>query len=439
CTYPLTDIGAPDGYAYTDPINFRIDADTRDVYILNDDGTEEIADNRTVYISDAKINLNVAKVDMLSGESVAGAKFRIVDADGTVVVSWTSRDKADSIDTSTLKAGDPEYLAANADYKKYAEYTIQEVEPPVGYEKAADVTFAIDGDGKMYNVTVDENGQKQYELFTVTVGGVYINLIKVLDEPKLKISKVDIMGKEVPKATLTIYAKDGSVDFEPITWSTGETVGEPKYISKNVFTPNIEYVLEETVAPNGYAYAHNITFYFDEDGMLYVDGVPMDGSRKINMVDESINVVVSKQDEESLNEIKGASLAIRDSKGEAIYTFESDVRPTLLPSDLFVAEKGKLSYYTLEELIAPEGYLMAAPVKFAIDEYGVIYIADENGEYKPATATNGTVVMKDARDPDYSNKIKGPNTGDNMPIIPIAILCIAALGGIILIIRRKLV
>lgn len=32
-----------------------------------------------------------------------------------------------------------------------------------------------------------------------------------------------------------------------------------------------------------------------------------------------------------------------------------------------------------------------------------------------------------------------PNTGDNMPIIPIVILGIAALGGIILIIRRKLV
>lgn len=439
CSYTLTEIGAPDGYAYTDPINFRIDADTREVYVLNDDGSETLMEKRTVYISDAKINLNVAKVDMLSGESVAGAKFRIVDADGAVVAFWTSRDKADTIDTSKLRAGDPEYLAANADYEKYAEYTIQEVEPPAGYEKAADVTFAIDGDGRMYNVTVDENGQKQYTLFTVTAGGVHINLIRVLDEPQLKISKLDIMGKEVPKATLTIYAKDDSADFEPITWSTGETVGEPKYISKNVFTPNVEYVLEEVAAPNGYAYAHNITFYFDEEGMLYVDGVPMDGSRKIDMVDELINVVVSKQDEESRNEIKGASLAIRDSRGEAIYTFESDVRPVLLPSDLFAAEKGELSYYTLEELIAPEGYLMAAPVKFAIDEYGAIYIADENGEYKPATATNGTVVMEDARDPDYSWGRKGPNTGDNTPIIPIVILGIAALGGIILIIRRKLV
>ncbi|MCM1287440.1 MAG: SpaA isopeptide-forming pilin-related protein [Clostridium sp.] len=441
CSYTLTEIGAPDGYAYTDPINFRIDGDTREVYVLNDDGTETLMEKRTVYISDAKINLNVAKMDLLSGELVAGAKFRIVDADGAVVASWTSKDKADTIDTSKLKAGDPEYLAANADYKKYAEYTIQEIEPPAGYEKAADVTFAIDGDGKMYLVTVDEDGQKQYTLFTVTVGGVHVNLIGISDEPQLKISKVDIMGEEVPNATLTIYAKDDSVDFEPITWSTGETVGEPKYISKNVFTPYVEYVLEEVVAPNGYTYAHDITFYFDENGVLYVDGVAMDGSREINMVDELINVVVSKQDEESTNEIKGASLAIRDSKGEVIYTFESDVRPTLLPSDLFVTEKGKLSYYTLEELIAPEGYLMAAPVKFAIDEYGTIYIADENGKYQPAEATNGTVVMKDARDPNFTSSkvVKGPNTGDHMPIIPIAVLCIAALGGMILIIRKKLV
>lgn len=440
CSYTLTEIGAPDGYAYTDQINFRIDADTREVYILNEDGSETLAEKRTVYISDAKINLNVAKVDMLSGEPVAGARFRIVDADGAVVASWISRDKADTIDTSKLKAGDPEYMNAEADFERYAEYTIQELEPPAGYEKAEDVTFAIDGDGKMYHVTADESGQKQYTLFTVTAGGVHMNLIKVSDEPQLKISKTDIMGKEVPKATLTIYAKDDSVDFEPITWSTGDTVGEPKYISRNVFTPNVEYVLEEVAAPNGYAYAHNITFYFDENGVLYVDGVPMDGAREINMVDENINVVVSKQDAESSNEIKGASLAIRDSKGEVIHTFESDVRPALLPSELFAVEKGKLSYYTLEELIAPEGYLMAAPVKFAIDDAGTIYIADETGEYKPATATNGTVVMKDARDPNYtSSVIKGPNTGDNMPIIPIVILGIAALGGIILIIRRKLV
>lgn len=440
CSYTLTEIGAPDGYAYTDPINFRIDADTREVYVLNDDGSETLMEKRTVYISDAKINLNVAKVDMLSGEPVAGAGFRIVDADGAVVASWTSKDKTDTIDTSKLKAGDPSYMAAEADYKPYAEYTVQEIEPPAGYEKAADITFAIDGDGKMYHVTADENGQKQYTLFTVTAGSANINIIRIADDPQLKISKTDIMGKEVPKATLTIYAKDDSVDFEPITWSTGETIGEPKYISKNVFTPNVEYVLEEVAAPNGYVYAHNITFYFDENGVLYVDGVPMDGSREINMVDELINVVVSKQDAESSNEIKGASLAIRDSRGEVIHTFESDIRPALLPADLFAVEKGKLSYYTLEELIAPEGYLMAEPVKFAIDDAGTIYIADENGEYKPATATNGTVVMKDARDPNYtSSVIKGPNTGDNMPIIPIAILGIAALGGIIFIIRRRLV
>ncbi|MCM1082438.1 MAG: SpaA isopeptide-forming pilin-related protein [Clostridium sp.] len=441
CSYTLTEIGAPDGYAYTDPINFRIDGDTREVWVLNDDGTETRMEKRTVYISDAKINLNVAKMDALSGEPVAGAKFRIVDADGAVVASWTSKNEIDTIDTSKLKAGDPEYLAANADYKKYAEYTIQELEAPAGYEKAADVTFAIDGDGKMYHVTVDEDGQKQYTLFTVTAGGIHVNLIGISDEPQLKISKVDIMGEEVPNATLTIYAKDGSVDFEPIIWSTGEAVGEPKYISKNVFTPYVEYVLEEVVAPNGYTYAHDITFYFDENGMLYVDGVAMDGSREINMVDELINVVVSKQDEESTNEVKGASLAIRDSKGEVIYTFESDVRPTLLPSDIFTAEKGMLSYYTLEELIAPEGYLMAAPVKFAIDDSGTIYIADENGKYQPAAATNGTVVMKDARDPNFTSSkvVKGPNTGDNMPIIPIVVLCIAALGGMILIIRKKLV
>lgn len=431
-TYTLTEIGAPLGYAYTDPINFKIDKDTRDVYIVNEDNTLTKAPNRTVYIADAKININVAKTDKLTGEFVKGAKFEVYDKTGAVVSSWTSSGNADKIDTSKLKAGGPEENV-------YEEYTLKEVETPEGYEKSDEIiTFALDRNAKMYIVTVDEDGTKQY---TEAGGGDIFNLIKIENMPKFKISKTDIKGVEVPNATLTIYAKDSSVEFEPITWSTGETVGKPKYISKDVFTPNVEYILSEVAAPNGYVYAGDITFYFDENGVLYVDGVKMDGTNEINMVDEEISVSVSKQDSESGNDVKGATLAIKNSKGELLFTFESDIRPTALPTEKFTVAKEGLTYYTLEEVSAPEGYLMAKPVKFAIDSKGNVYVADEAGEYKPVA--DKLVVMPEDRDPtappDISKLPKAPNTGDTIPIVPVAVLMLAACAGIVYIIRRKLI
>lgn len=431
-TYTLTEIGAPDGYAYTDPINFKIDKDTRDVYIINEDNTLTKAPNRTVYIADAKININVAKTDKLTGEFVKGARFEVYDKTGAVLSSWTSSGDVDKIDTSKLKVGGPEENV-------YEEYTLKEVETPEGYEKSDEViTFALDRNAKMYIVTVGEDGTKQY---TEAGGGDIFNLMKIENMPKFKISKTDIKGVEVPNATLTIYAKDSSVEFEPITWSTGETVGKPMYISRDVFTPNVEYILSEVAAPNGYVYAGDITFYFDENGVLYVDGVKMDGTNEINMVDEEISVSVSKQDSESGNDVKGATLAIKNSEGELLFTFESDIRPTALPTEKFTVAKEGLTYYTLEEISAPEGYLMAKPVKFAIDSKGNIYIADETGEYKPVA--DKLVVMLEDRDmtapPDISKLPKAPNTGDTIPIVPVAVLMLAACVGIVYIIRRKLI
>lgn len=430
-TYTLTEIGAPDGYAYTDPINFKIDKDTRDVYIVNEDNTLTKAPNRTVYIADAKININVAKTDKLTGEFVKGARFEVYDKTGAVVSSWTSSGNVDKIDTSKLKVGGPEENV-------YEEYTLKEVKTPEDYEKSDEViTFALDRNAKMYIVTIDEDGTKQY---TEAGGGDIFNLIKIENMPKFKISKTDIKGVEVPNATLTIYAKDSSVEFEPITWSTGETVGKPKYISKDVFTPNVEYILSEVAAPNGYVYAGDITFSFDENGVLYVDGVKMDGTNEINMVDELISVSVSKQDSESGNDVKGATLAIKNSEGELLFTFESDIRHTSLPTEKFTVAKEGLTYYTLEEISAPEGYLMAKPVRFAIDSKGNVYVADEAGEYKPVA--DKLVVMLEDRDPtappNISKLPKAPNTGDTIPIVPVAVLMLAACVGIVYIIRRKL-
>ncbi len=439
CKYVLTEIGAPDGYAYTDPIEFTIDEDTHDIIIetINDD-TQDVEkvpqENRTVFIADARINLNVAKVDAITDQPLAGAKFEILDADGKVVASWISTGKVKSVDTSKLLAGGSD----TADYKVY---TLHEASAPKGYQLAEDVKFAIDRDGYMFTVTVGADGAEVYTPISTTVGENIINIIKVSDEPQTVIRKQDLNGKNVSGAKLTIYAKNENSSFEPITWNTADT--PVMYIDTDTFAVSERYIIEETETPSGYTYAGNIEFYYDADGNLFIDGVQSD-TRTITMINKKINVVISKQDAENGNELKGATLSIKDSNDEIIYTYESNGKPKLIPADTFNVNKEGLTYYVLEETNAPKGYKVAKPIQFALDSAGNIYIRNAKGKYVPVSAEDGMIVMEDEREqtppevnPPEPPRPNGPNTGDNTPVAFLFMTGILALGGILFMLKKR--
>ncbi|MCM1273463.1 MAG: SpaA isopeptide-forming pilin-related protein, partial [Clostridium sp.] len=447
CKYVLTEIGAPDGYAYTDPIEILIDKDTHDVIIetMNED-TQEVEqvtqENRTVFIADAKINLNVAKVDAVTDKPLAGARFEILDADGEVVANWISTDKVKSIDTSKLLAGGSD----TADYKVY---TLHEAAAPKGYQLAEDVKFAIDRDGYIFTVTAGTDGTEVYTPISVTVGENIINMIKISDEPQTVIRKQDKDGKNVSGAKLTIYAKDENSGFEPITWNTADT--PVLYIDTDKFAVSERYIIEETETPTGYTYAGNIEFYYDAEGNLFIDGVQSE-ARTITMVNEKINVVISKQDAESGNELKGATLSIKNSDDEIIYTYKSNGKPKLIPADTFNVNKEGLTYYVLEETKAPKGYKVAKPIRFALDSAGNIYIRNTKGKYVPVATEDGMIVMEDDREeespeptppevdpPEEPPKQNppGPNTGDNAPVVFLFMAGILALGGIVFMLKKR--
>ncbi|MDE6024746.1 MAG: LPXTG cell wall anchor domain-containing protein [Lachnospiraceae bacterium] len=442
CKYILTEIGAPDGYAYTDPIEFMVEEDTHDIVI------ETIPqENRTVFIADAKINLNVAKVDAVTNQPLAGAKFEILDADKKVVASWISTNKVKSVDTSKL-------LAGGSDTADYMVYTLHEAAAPKGYQVAEDVTFAIDRDGYMFTVTTGDDGAEVYTPISTTVGEAIINLIKISDEPQTVIRKQDVNGKNVSGAELTIYAKDESSSFEPITWNTSET--PVMYIDTDKFTVSEKYIIQEKGTPSGYTYAGNIEFYYDVDGNLFIDGTQSD-TRTITMINKKINVVISKQDSESGNELKGATLSIKNSDDEVIYTYESNGKPKLIPADTFSVSSEGLTYYVLEETKAPKGYKIAKPINFALDSAGNIYIKNSKGKYVPVSSEDGMLIMEDDREEETTTeettteettteqtppeieppKPEGPNTGDNVPVPFIFMTGILALGGIIFILKKK--
>lgn len=410
CTYILTEVEAPSGYAYTDPITFTINADDHQIYI---DGQK--VDNRTVHIADGKLTLEVSKQDFYDKTEIPGAELVVLDNQGQVVASWVSGVGAVAVDTGKLTAGKD---------GAYEEYILREIKAPVGYKKAADIPFAIDKDGKIYLVTEDENQVKSYK-------AVEGNHLIMYDEPMLMISKLDTSGNPVEGAKLTVTAKDDSA-FTPVTWVTAK---DPHVFEDGVLTPGVTYVLTEEEAPRGYAYAQSIEFRIDKDNNVYVKDQLVENKR-IVMVDYPIKVYISKLDAGSRQRLAGAKLVIKNAAGEIVYSFVSAEEPTLLPVEMYEAMKpGEMKYYTLSELEAPGGYAVAQDIGFAVDSDGKLYLKNDQGAY--VLANTDTIEMLDpysggngGNAGSVNPNFKGPKTGDDTPLGWLIALCVAAFAGI---------
>ncbi len=260
CTYTLTELKAPLGYALTDPIVFTIDATDHQIYING-----ELAANRTVHIADGKLELAVNKLDFYSKENVKGAKLGVYDTNGNLITSWTSGVGKIWIDTSKM--------VVQAD--DYQEYILREIEAPAGYKKADDIHFAFDRDGKVYLVTEDPIlGTKQYD-------EVDDKTLVMYDVPYIRVEKVDTDGNPVVGAKLQITAKDDA-SFTPVTWTTD---GKPYWFADNTFKEGVTYVLTELEAPAGYVVAEPVEFTVDADNNLYVKGQKV-LNRRIVMIDQ---------------------------------------------------------------------------------------------------------------------------------------------------------
>lgn len=431
CTYILTEMEAPTGYAYTDPITFTIDKDDHQVYqIIDGERADDPEDNRTVKIKDGKIKLTVSKQNIYSKMEVPGAEFSILDKEGDVLASWTSGSEPCEVDTSKLIAGN----GTNA------EYILREVTAPNGYRKAADIPFAIDRDGNIYQL-VDGDYKLKDD-----------NMLTMYDEPMFTIEKMDTSGNPIAGAELTITAKD-DMNFEPISW---ETTKEGHSFEEGTFTPGVTYILTETKAPDGYGYAQSVEFMVTADNEILVNGVPVENKR-IVMLDYPIKVLVSKQDGGNKQSLAGAILVIKDETGKELYTFTSAGEPVLLPNGIFKAVQGGLTYYTLSETKAPDGYQIAKDIEFAIDSSGNLLQKDEKGSYvrredntlvmldyvknsedsnnssTPSTGTNtntntSTNTNKD-KNSVSSNTTKAPKTGDSTPLGTLIALCAAGFLG----------
>ncbi|MBQ3974626.1 MAG: hypothetical protein II628_10710 [Lachnospiraceae bacterium] len=327
--YTLKETVAPDGYIVTTDTTFTID-ETGKVT-----STGSISEEGVLLVEDEKTKISVSKVDIADGKELEGAKIQIIETDEEgnekVAESWTCDKEAHEIEG--LKTG--------------VLYILREKVAPEGYTVTTDTTFTIDETGKVTSTgSISEDG-----------------VLLVEDEKtKISVSKVDITdGGKLEGAHIQILKEDLSGKETIVEeWDSTKRVHRIKGLKTGV-----EYILRETVAPEGYTITPDTTFMIDETGKVTSTGtVSVDGVLLVE--DSKTRISVSKVDIADGEELEGAHIQILDKDGNIVEEWDSQ-KAAHVVEGLKIGEE-----YTLKETAAPDGYTVTTDTTFTIDETGKV-------------------------------------------------------------------
>ena len=183
-------------------------------------------------------------------------------------------------------------------------------------------------------------------------------------ETDVRIRKTDLVtGKELPGAEIVIKTLEGDVIDSWIS-------GKEEHAIRGILSPGKTYILSETMAADGYAYAEEILFTVHENGIV----------ERVVMEDRPTNVEIRKVDMVTGEELPGAKLVLKDENGNIVDQWISGVQPHWIKGQLIAGEE-----YTLIEEIAPEGYMIAEEVKFTVSIDGTIdrVVMEDRREKQP--------------------------------------------------------
>ena len=138
--------------------------------------------------------------------------------------------------------------------------------------------------------------------------------------------------------------------------------------------------------------------------------------------------------------LAGATLMILDSNGVIVKDFYGRTCKwvTKAQEELFCLTEGT---YTLVETEAPEGYSVADPIRFEIDEHYTVHLIDEHGNRIEDNIQNQIIMEDPVVSPEFEEPPPPPppppNTGDSMDIWLYSGLFLLALASTWLVVKRK--
>ena len=281
---------------------------------------------------------------LFTAEDITAADGTVIPADG--MISEVSLD---------------ENMTAKFDVQiPFGRYYVQEI--------ATDEHYVLNGE--KYLVNFEYMGQ---DIQNVDIDcGQFVNLLK---HGRIEGHKVDDKSEPLENAVFGLFTAD-CVKFSRDT-AVMTAVSDENGFFEFDDVPFGKYIVREIESPRGYILS-------DKE---YAVSISDDGEViEITAENKPVTVEISKRDVYG-NELVGAEMVLENADGEVVDKWTSDGTNHVV-TELPAGE------YTLKEIAAPDGYVIANDIRFTVDVYGNVTV--ENVE-ATVTSENGNplIVMVD--------------------------------------------
>ena len=356
--YEVRENTAPDGYVLNAESQFvELTYAGQEIAVRDTVNTSFVNDYQGVEISLSKVMekdelFNIGNSDeytrvrfgLFAAENITAVDGSVIPADGLISEISLAENMSAKFDTAL----------------PFGKYYVQEI--------ATDEHYVLNG--KKYLVNFEYMGQ---EVTTVTVDcGEFKNALK---RGKISGKKVDENEKSLENALFGLFAVDTAEFTADNAYMTAVSDENGHFEFDKI--PYGEYIVREIEAPTGYILSdESYPVTISEDGEII----------EIIAVNKPITVEISKQDVYG-NELAGAEMQLENSDGEVVDKWTSD-------GTNHVVTELPAGGYTLKEIAAPDGYVIATDIRFTVDVYGKITVENVDAT---AVSENGNplIVMVD--------------------------------------------
>ena len=352
--YEVREIKAPEGYVLNnEPNDVELTYAGQEFEVRDTVNTAFENEYQSVRISLSKVMENDELFGIYGKDYYTSIRFGlfaaedITAADGTVI-------PADGLLSEVSLA---ENMTARFDVQiPFGRYYVQEI--------ATDEHYVLSGE--KYLVNFEYMGQ---DIQTVDIDcGQFVNLLK---RGRIEGHKVDDKSEPLENAVFGLFTAD-CVKFSRDTAVMTAASDENGYFVFDEI-PYGEYIIHEIETPTGYIFSdESYPVTVSEDGDVV----------EITAVNKPITIEISKVNVYG-EELIGAEMQLIDSEDNVVDEWVSD-------GTNHVVSKLGAGEYVLKEIAAPDGYVIAADIKFSVDVYGNVTV--ENVDSK-AVSDNGDPLI----------------------------------------------
>ena len=330
----------------TAPYGYILNSEAKEVELTYAGQEVAITDtvNNTFYNDYQGVNINLVKFmehdelfDIGTNNEYKSVIFGLYAAEDITAADGTVIPKDGFIARLSLNEN---MKATFAEKLPFAKYYVQEI--------ATDEHYMLHGE--KYLVNFEYMGQEQTTVYIDC--GTFINEIK---RGSVSGKKVNENDDPLENALFGLFSADETEFTVENAYLTDESDEDGNFSFTDI--PYGKYIVKEIAAPTGYILS---------DDQYPVTISENDDIVEITAENKAITVSISKKDIYG-SELEGASIQLIDENGDIIDEWTSDSENHIITNIL-------AGGYTLKEVAAPDGYIIATDISFTIDEYGNVTV-----------------------------------------------------------------